>query len=282
MAKIYTQAPLPFMGQKRRWNNDFKTALKNEFADCTIFVDLFGGSGLLSHFTKTVRPDAQVVYNDFDGYVHRIEAIPTTNAILAEIREIVKDVPRTKRITGQPRTQVLEVLERYDKQGYVDYITLSASILFSSNYAVNLEEMKGNTLYNTVRTSDFNADQYLDGLIVVHEDYRDLFARYKDVSGVCFLIDPPYLSTQATTYSGYWKLRDYLDVLHTLKGTNYFYFTSEKSSIIELCDWLDQEERFVNPFRHAKQVTIKSRLNYNSIYNDIMLYHHPNKQNEAS
>ena len=68
MAKIYNQAPLPFMGQKRRWNNDFKTALKNEFADCTIFVDLFGGSGLLSHFTKTVRPDAQVVYNDFDGY----------------------------------------------------------------------------------------------------------------------------------------------------------------------------------------------------------------------
>lgn len=38
MAKIYNQAPLPFMGQKRRWNNDFKTALKNEFADCTIFL----------------------------------------------------------------------------------------------------------------------------------------------------------------------------------------------------------------------------------------------------
>ena len=116
----------------------------------------------------------------------------------------------------------------------------------------------------------------------MHEDYRDLFARYKDTPGVCFLIDPPYLSTQATTYSSYWKLRDYLDVLHTLKGTNYFYFTSEKSSIIELCDWLDQEERFVNPFRHAKQVTIKSRLNYNSTYNDIMLYNHSNRQKEVS
>lgn len=65
--KIYTQAPLPFMGQKRRWNSAFKTALEN-YEDCHTFVDLFGGSGLLSHFTKTVRPDARVVYNDFDGY----------------------------------------------------------------------------------------------------------------------------------------------------------------------------------------------------------------------
>lgn len=66
--KTYTQAPLPFMGQKRRWNQEFKRILKTEFTDCNTFVDLFGGSGLLSHFTKSVRPDAKVVYNDYDNY----------------------------------------------------------------------------------------------------------------------------------------------------------------------------------------------------------------------
>lgn len=45
--KNYTQAPLPFQGQKRRWNGAFKKALK-EFDDCNVFVDLFGGSGLLA------------------------------------------------------------------------------------------------------------------------------------------------------------------------------------------------------------------------------------------
>lgn len=35
-----------------------------QFKDKTVFVDLFGGSGLLSHITKHQRPDATVVYND--------------------------------------------------------------------------------------------------------------------------------------------------------------------------------------------------------------------------
>lgn len=49
--KNYTQAPLPFQGQKRRWNGAFKKALK-EFDDCNVFIDLFGGSGLLARMAK--------------------------------------------------------------------------------------------------------------------------------------------------------------------------------------------------------------------------------------
>lgn len=30
MSKTYTQAPLPFMGQKRRWNKEFKAALLSQ------------------------------------------------------------------------------------------------------------------------------------------------------------------------------------------------------------------------------------------------------------
>ena len=93
---------------------------------------------------------------------------------------------------------------------------------------------------------------------------------------VCFLIDPPYLSTQALTYEGYWRLSDYLDVLHTLNSTNYFYFTSDKSSIVELCAWLDREHRLANPFCGATRIEQTTNLNYNSRYTDIMLYRHIN------
>ena len=58
---------MPFMGQKRRFVSDFKEALKL-FDNSKIFVDLFGGSGLLSYVTKQERPDARVIYNDFDDY----------------------------------------------------------------------------------------------------------------------------------------------------------------------------------------------------------------------
>lgn len=233
------------------------------------------GSGLLSHFTHTVRPDARVIYNDFDNYTVRLAAIPATNAILAELRTILSDYPRNKRIVEPYRTRILDAIARYDRTDFVDYISLSASILFSSNYVTNLAALRKEHLYNTVRLGDFNADGYLDGLTITHKDYRDLFAEYVNAPHVCFLIDPPYLSTQTLTYEGYWHLSDYLDVLHTLNGTNYFYFTSDKSSIVELCAWLDREHRLANPFCGATRIEQTTNLNYNSHYTDIRGPHKP-------
>ena len=284
MPKTYTQAPLPFMGQKRRWNTEFKTAIRQRFTDCHTFVDLFGGSGLLSHFTHAVRPDATIIYNDYDNYSQRLAAIPTTNALLRDLREILKDYPDMKRICEPVRSKVVSKIAEYDRRGWLDYITLSASIVFSGRYVTSLAEIQKDTLYNTLRQSDYAADGYLDGLTVVHEDYRDLFRKYHGLDGVCFLIDPPYLSTQATTYSGYWKLRDYLDVLHTLHDTNYFYFTSEKSSILELCEWLDCEYQTGNPFKGATRIDNATHLNYAAGFIDIMLYKHqePTERREAA
>lgn len=105
--KNYTQAPLPFQGQKRRFLNDFKKALHYFPADAT-YVDLFGGSGLLSHTVKQFYPTATVIYNDFDNYFQRIENIDTTNKIISDIRYILKDYPNEQRITGEYRTKILE------------------------------------------------------------------------------------------------------------------------------------------------------------------------------
>ena len=71
MRKLYLSAPLPFMGQKRMFAREFIKVLE-QFKDKTVFVDLFGGSGLLSHITRHQRPDATVVYNDYDGYCRRL------------------------------------------------------------------------------------------------------------------------------------------------------------------------------------------------------------------
>lgn len=80
---VYNSAPLPFQGQKRRFVGEFRKAL-SQFPDAAMFVDLFGGSGLLSHVAKQERPEARVVYNDFDDFRQRLENIPRTNALLAK------------------------------------------------------------------------------------------------------------------------------------------------------------------------------------------------------
>jgi site-specific DNA-adenine methylase len=72
--KNYTQSPLPFQGQKRRFLTQFKEAL-NGFSPTATYVDLFGGSGLLSHTVKQYYPDANVIYNYFDNYSQRLDNV---------------------------------------------------------------------------------------------------------------------------------------------------------------------------------------------------------------
>ncbi len=270
MLKVYSSAPLPFQGQKRKFIKDFKEVLQR-FDGITTVVDLFGGSGLLSHVTKRERPNVKVVYNDYDYFCDRLANVKTTNEILSRIRPIMNTVADSKKIPEELRMQILSIVKEYMEKGYVDYLTLSSSLLFSGRWAKNFQELSKETMYNVVKQSDYNVDGYLDGLEIVHEDYQDLFSRYKDDRTVLFLIDPPYLATDNVSYKNHWKLSDYLDVLKLLKGTKYVYFTSNKSQIIELCEWIKKNASIGNPFTDVEIRTQRNTLNYNSVFTDIML-----------
>ena len=273
MRKQYLSAPLPFVGQKRMFAKEFIKVLEH-YPEDALFVDLFGGSGLLSHITKCRKPDATVVYNDYDNYRRRLENIPQTNALLAKIRPLAASTPRQKALPKETKDAILRLIEQEEQNyGDVDYITLSSSLLFSMKYVTDLTGLQKETFYNTVRKCDYSPClDYLDGLEVVSCDYRELFDKYKDVPNVVFLIDPPYLSTEVGTYTMNWGLFDYLDVLQTLVGTNYIYFTSNKSSIIELCAWMDKNNTIGNPFAGSEKVEFNTHMNYNSSYTDIMLF----------
>lgn len=271
MEKEYLSAPLPFVGQKRMFATQFKEVLK-QYPDDAIFVDLFGGSGLLSHIAKHEKPKATVVYNDFDNYRERLANIDRTNTLLADLRVLTKDSPRHKLITGKVREAILSRIAEEEKSGFVDYITVSSSLLFSMKYATSLDGLRKQSLYNNIRKSQYSAEGYLDGLEIVSCDYKELFARYKDVPGVVFLVDPPYLCTDVDTYHMSWGLSDYLDVLSVLCGTTFVYFTSNKSSIIELCEWMGNHKTIGNPFRNAVRLEFNAHMNYNASYTDMMLY----------
>lgn len=276
MRKVYLSAPLPFVGQKRMFAREFIKVI-NRYPDDTVFVDLFGGSGLLSHIAKRHKPEATVIYNDFDNYRHRLENIPRTNALLADIRNIIAEVEpeivKGRRLNDVTKEHIIERIRREEYEtGYVDFITLSASVLFPMNYKMSLEELDEAVFYNNMRLSDYSADDYLDGLIIESCDYRVLFERYKDTPEVVFLVDPPYLSTECGTYNMYWKLADYLDVLSVLAGRDFIYFTSNKSSIVELCQWLGQNKNIGNPFQNCRCVTFNAQMNHQSRYTDMMLF----------
>jgi hypothetical protein len=68
-------------------------------------------------------------------------------------------------------------------------------------------------------------------------------------------------------------MKDYLDVLTILQNLNYVYFTSDKSQIVELCEWLDANEGKVrNIFQGATVSTVHETTTGSSGYMDIMFY----------
>ena len=274
MSRIYKSAPLPFVGQKRMFAKEFIKVLE-QFPAKTVFVDLFGGSGLLSHIAKRTKPESTVIYNDFDNYRLRLRHIPNTNRLLADLRKIVGDsVPHNKPIKGELRERIFERIEQEERAtGYVDFITLSSSVMFSMKYRLNVPDMRKEVLYNSIKKNDYPlCSDYLDGLEITSCDYKELFNRYKDTSGVVFLVDPPYLSTDVGTYNMYWKMSDYLDVLNVLAGHSFVYFSSNKSSILELCEWLGRNQSLGNPFKNAVKVEFNAHMNYNASYTDMMLF----------
>ena len=222
MKKNCTMAPLPFQGQKRRFLKEFSKVLLNHRPE--IVVDLFGGSGLLSYTSKKVLPEATVVYNDFDDYHIRLQNVNNTNKILSDIRQMAQGCPDNMRIPERESKLIIKRLEK--ESGFVDWITLSASLLFPMKYGLCLSDFKKQALYSKVKQTDYVVDGYLDGLQVVKSDYYDLFLKYKDTPGVLFVVDPPYLSTNTSTYNSvdYWRLKDYLNVLRVLDGTDYVFF----------------------------------------------------------
>lgn len=264
----YSSAPLPFQGQKRRFVRQFIEVISKQPAK--LYVDLFGGSGLLSHVAKATHPQSRVIYNDFDDFSTRIANIGKTNAILADLRELNKGIKPDAKLNDSQRERILKRIGQ--ESGYVDYITLSSSLLFAMQYVKSYQELSKSTFYNKVKMTDYNADGYLDGVEIVKDDYRVIYNQFKDQPGVVFLIDPPYLSTDCSSYENYWRLKDYLDVMLCLYENSYVYFTSNKSNILELCEWIETNTGGTNPFNGATTKTMSVAPTYNTSYTDMMIY----------
>lgn len=260
------------MGQKRYFLRDFTEVLETVEGEIDTVVDLFGGSGLLSHTAKRVLPGCRVIYNDFDRYVDRLAAVEQTNEILRVIKDRLTSLEPNQRLTDSQRADVLAIVADYEKRlGYVDILTIGRSVLFSGKWVTSLEELRKHTMYNRVRPGGYECAGYLDGLEVVHMDYRELFERERGNSRALFVLDPPYLTTECGMYENYWKLTDYLNVLRLLKGTKYVYFTSDKSQIVELCQWLADEYREAAPMWGAEVRQRTNTLNYQAKFNDMMI-----------
>jgi hypothetical protein len=141
----FNSAPLPFQGQKRNFIKQFRELIKDEFRPYKdgIFIDAFGGSGLLSHNIKQIYPNARVIYNDYDNYSERLAHIDETNEISQAIEPITTKYKKNEKLREDDKRAILEIIENFKKRGYfMDWVTISSFLFFSGNYTTIEEDFK--------------------------------------------------------------------------------------------------------------------------------------------
>ncbi|MGG7074346.1 DNA adenine methylase [Campylobacter sp. 9BO] len=270
----YNKAPLPFQGQKKGFIKQFNELIRDEFSAYkdAIFLDAFGGSGLLSHNIKQIYPNARVIYNDFDNYSQRLANIPTTNEILRAISPICKKYKKGDKISPSDKEAIIKIIDEFERQGYfIDAITLSLSLLFSGNYAHSWEDLKRAHFYpkGNIKTQ-YEAKGYLQGVEVVQKDAIELIKEYENEKCV-LVLDPPYLQTDMAGYKHYWGLKDFLRLCDLVRDP-FIFFSSSNSHILEFLEWRikDGNKNFKNyKIKQAKLSGINFRA---KTKDDYMIY----------
>lgn len=275
MNKIYTQAPLPFVGQKRNFlkifNELLNKSIPNQGLDWTI-VDVFGGSGLLSHTAKVLKPEATVIYNDFDNYSERLKHIDDTNRLRQQLHEITAHLPRNKRLSEAQKSKCQEIIQNFD--GYVDAQTVASWLLFSGQQVTNLGELFAELFWNGVKTKDYEkTDNYLMGVEIVSESYTTLMPKFLDKSNTLFILDPPYLWTDQKAYNQQrFDLVSFLIMMELVRPP-FIIFSSTKSEIVNYINYLvNQRQRNWQNFENYQRITVKASINKTASYEDNLIF----------
>ncbi|EIJ69256.1 hypothetical protein HMPREF1052_2224 [Pasteurella bettyae CCUG 2042] len=275
---MFKQAPIPFIGQKRMFLQHFERLLNDNIpndGDGWTIVDAFGGSGLLSHIAKRLKPKATVIYNDFDGYAERLQHIDDINRLRRQIAPLLAlaEQPKQKRLSPELKAQIIDVIKAFD--GYINVHVLCSWLLFSGQQVKTLDELFTQDFWHCLRQSDYpSADGYLDGLTVVSESFHTLLPKYQHDPKALFVLDPPYLCTHQESYGQqrYFDLIDFLRLIH-LTRPPFVFFSSTKSEFVRFIDAMitDQWDKWQS-FANYERIAVKTSTSYSGKYEDNMVY----------
>lgn len=207
----YKRSPIPWMGNKYKLLKDLIPLFPKE---CDVFVDLFGGSGVVS---MNYQGKKTTIYNEFNkNIVELIKMIINNNP--EELDKYWKDkvneyslpTQSTKRKDSDDKEFFIQrqesynkLREDYNKSKNRDYRDLFLLSCFSINHLIRFNA-----------NSEFNAssgnDSYND---VNYQRVKDMYEVFKNVKITCqdaltlnldklpkdsfIYLDPPYLNTEA-------------------------------------------------------------------------------------
>ena len=275
MSLIRRKVPLSFQGNKSNHIEDFINYI--EQCSAHTYIDLFGGSCYLSYVIHKLKPNVRVICNDYDNYRERLVNVDTTNEIINAIRSITN----SKRQTQYSPEQVIQIKQIIsdvkNKDRFIDSISLSSCLCFSGTYKTKVDDLLSMSYYyNNLPKKNYETKWYLDsleGIEFVRTDWHDLFNKYKDEQNICFVADPPYLGTDKSSYSSkFWGLLDSMETVLILKQPLFAYYSSEKSELQPMIEFLNKNYEKDNPIEYQTFMIRRGGVNHSAKpWNDLLL-----------
>ena len=251
--KLLYKAPLPFLGQKRNWIRYLPELLQGNlfdkgFSDYKngIFVDMFGGSGLLSHNIKQIFPNAEVIYNDFDGYTDYLneECVNILKEVGVKVHKILIKYKYGCKLASYHNKYIYKLLNFYrNKYGNKFYDIAIYNFIALPNKNVDKTEKRRNAknflmmrpakIYTTNQINN-DCKNYLTGLNVIKGvDFKELIQQYKDNKNAVFICDPPYLNTCTGHYKSDFDKNNFDFLVENIRPP-FIAFSSMKNNLKEL------------------------------------------------
>ena len=182
---IYKRAPLPFRGNKTKWIKDLiKYFVRNhdKFEDF-VFIDVFGGSGIVSSQLAKLYPNNKVIYNDFDYYTKLLTKpnIDRLNELRTKIYNIIQNYEYLAKINDNDSNKIRYLIKRY----YPNYENNNKlKNIFAAWLMFNATDFKLNSpFYNRLPKNNYSyvdINDYLpDNVVIEHLEYKDLINKYK-------------------------------------------------------------------------------------------------------
>ena len=278
-AKLHKRPPLGFQGNKKNMISHFIKVLnyyenKGLITKDTIFVDVFGGSGLLSHHLKYRYPENRVIWNDFDDFKHRLDIAPITERIRQRLCEMFVNfgVLQNGKDDHLPTPLIAEIkayLADFD-ESELDCVQLSQWLCFSGRYYNTKKELLRDDIktiqYNQLSFTPIDTKGFLNGFERVQKDYKWLLVEFESNKNAFFVLDPPYLQTSEKAYTQHFRLTDFLNCVKVFIERRGVWFSSTRSHCFEFFEWYMNDKGLKNDIK-----TFKASLGNNKD-TDILFY----------
>ena len=284
----YIKPIIPFVGNKSLYYKYINEILDNLINhDDYIFIDCFGGSGVLSlmcrdFYINKHKTIPTIIYNDFDNYCSRIEYIPRLNKLMNEFNNIIQDKYNKKsRINEDDKKRIDSLITNDDNA-----ITLSNYLLYMFHKADTIDELKNSPCYynrlikrNLPYTPTY---EYFHNITIEHLDYKELINKYEEIAKeynktLILILDPPYISTDSSRYKSslYNNITQLTDILQLLLNHHYIYFESEKSNVIDIIEFMNKLTKYPI-YEYNSMITQRRNTQSGGTY-DYIVYNIPNE-----